>query len=1284
MTHSIYSKFSYLLSFLTVIIFSLISSYSLKAQDGWDNIKKNDNIAAKKVFIETLKKDSTEINALYGMIYLAELEQDDLSFEKYSNTLINNYKRPEHYLLFNNLYDGDFNKLTLASDSAQIATTDLAVKKADDLFTNRKFDDSKKAYTNIIGDYNWSVIGPFKNISGYGYVKEYEVEKDKFNADKAYENGYDLSFKWLNRSIRNYNGIVNFSDNLNNDYADAVYFANTYITVPETVKAQLRIARNTPVKIWIDDDLVFQNKDNTNFMWDNEIVTLTLTKGMHRLLVKCATLPKNSDGNNFLAYYDGGGYHSSNNYNYSDYDISSLLGSYSNYDVQFAIRITGMDGSMLKNIQSSFTGNYSASTFDSKLHSNDLVGFFKKAIDKNSGNQMMNYFLLMKAYMQAQQTIDGEEYFVKLYRKNPDILFYKYLAAKMYAVNGKSEKAYLILNDIDEDKTPLFALMYENINKLDKDADEKEYSKRLNILDSLFPSNMSVIKDMISYFQKKGMSDEKKVYVKAKINKYPSYNEELTKYLEDDNYKPYDDKPETDKERKAKAKIAINDLKTKFDEWDYSTAIAHYKNINKPDKALNLYDELISIQPYVITHRTDKADYLYIQEKYDDAISILNSALSMSPYSTKIMESLGDIYSDKKDKEKALDYYKRVLVTKSSDYDRKAIEEKIEKLQEKDNFKDYFVTKSYDDILKDDGWKNAYSDEKSVVLMYTKDVILDKQKTTHIFQKLMVKILTDDGAKVWTESDFSFMGELNFVKVIKKNGAEINPDKQNGYVVFKDLEPGDIIQMEGKYSGSIDNEMKKAFFMLNYLSFNVPVYYAKVEVIVPEDMPYNYDYHKVPDNVVKKKENGYQYYTWEFNKIDKAEDEDAVYDKIDPYAYIWGTSIPGWGEFVEWYKEKTYRKLDPTYEVKEVLDTIIKPGMTQMQKVEAVYNYITLKINYSYVSFLQSNYIPKRAGLTCSAGIGDCKDVATLMITMLRYLGIESYYTLVKTNKYFHKFIMPSMLFDHVIVAYVIDGKMYWADPTSSYYPYYCLNENDANSHALLIKDGNTSIMHLYDFYTDTLSNTQEINITADVKEDKSVSIDADVITKGIEAGYLRLTINPKTLEEQRKFIPEYFGEQVFENLKIESFDFGNLKDVSNPLKSTFKLSQNHCDKVTSMLIFRIPLMKTVLSNTLFKKEKRYSAIDLARVVGITPVVQKVHIKIPAGYKLIECPMDVNVESRFGKYSLTFKPVADGIEVTKKQYFSNRVIEIEDFDAFKQFYLKIQDADETKLSIKKG
>ena len=1261
----------------------LVFAQNLSAQSGWDYIKKNDYISAKKTFLENLKKDSTDINSLNGAIYIAEFEQDDLSFEKYINNLISTHGESEHYLLFSNVFSNDINKLKLKNDSTKKAETAIAFEKAKDLFTNRKFDESKKAYADLIGNYNWSVIGPFKNISGYGFVKEYEVEKDKFDTAKAYDNGFEQKDNWVKRNLRNNNGIVEFTDNLSDDYSSSTYFACTFINVPETVKAQFRVARNTPIKIWLDDQLVFQNKDNTDFNLDNEMAELNLTKGVHKILVKCASLPEGTDNSNFLSYFDGGSSHSS--YNFSNFlDFGSILGNYSSNNDKFVLRITDTKGNLLKNIQSSFNGEYTKANVDTKVYDNTLIEVYKKLIDKNP-DQLINYYFLCKAYLQSEKSIDGEEYFVKLQRKNPDMVYFKYLAAKIYAKNKKTEKAYLILNDLDNTKTPLYALMYENLNKLDKDADEKEYIKRLNGFDTLFPSNISVIEDKISYFQKKGMNDEKKEYVKAKIAKYPTYKEKLQDYLKDDNYKPNDYKPETDKERKKEAKEAIKNLKSKFDKWDYETAITHYKNTDKKEKVLELYNELISIEPYIISYREDKAKYLYTLERYDEAIEVLNTALKMSPYSTSIRETLGDIYSDKKEKEKAIEYYQRVLSMNYSDYGRKSIQEKIDKLQEKDNIKDYFTTKSFDDILKEDGWKNKYKDEKSVVLMYTKDVCLDKIKTVHIYQKMMIKILTDDGARIWTQSDFSYMGELNFVKVIKKNGAEINPDKNNGYVVFKDLEPGDIIQLEGNYSGSIGNEFNDGFFMLNYLTIDAPVYYCKVEMILPETMVYNYDVHKVKDNVVKKNENGYQYYTWEYNDLPKVQEEDHVFDKIDPYAYIWGTSMTKWSEFVDWYQQKTYRKLDPTYEILEVLDTIIKPGMTQLEKVEAVYNFVTLKINYSYVSFLQSNYIPKRPGLTCSGGIGDCKDVATLMLTMLHKLGIESYYALVKTNNYFHKNIMPSMLFDHVIVAYYIDGKLHYADPTSNYYPYYCLTESDADSYSLLIKDGVTNINKLFDFYTDTVSNTQQITIDADLKDDKSININADVVSKGIEAGYLREIINPMTQDEQKKFIPEYFGEQVFEDMKIESFDFGNLKDISNPLKSTFKISAvNYGDKVMNMLIFHIPFVKTILSSTSIKKEKRYSAIDLAKILGITPVVQTVKIKFPKDYKLVENPENVTIESKFGRYELKFTKTSDGLEVKKIQIFKSRVIDVEEFDAFKEYYQKIQNADETKLSIKKG
>ncbi|MFH0865957.1 MAG: tetratricopeptide repeat protein, partial [Bacteroidota bacterium] len=841
----------------TLLFAFFILPFSLKAQDGCDDIKKNDNVSAKKTFLEQLKTDSTNINALLGIIYISELEHDDILYEKYIRSLINNHLRPEHYLLFNNDYYDYKNKLVFDNDSSQTATTALNVEKANDLFTERKFSESKKAFSDIIGNYCWSVNGPFRSISGYGYVKEYEIEKEKFDSAKSYESGYGPEYKWTKRNLRNDDGIVVFSDNLSDEYGNDVYFANTFITVTETVKAQLRISRSTPIKIWVDDFLVFENDENTRFEWDNEITEITLTKGTHRILVKCATLPTETDDYNFLAYHDASGNYSSY-YDFGDYfsSYSSMFGSYSSGDEMFAIRITDSNGNLIKNILSDFNSSYVPVTYTVNTFTSKLTDVFKIAINKNP-DTLMNYYLLCKAYLLSPESVDGEEYFVKLFRKYPDIVFFKYLAAKIYAQNGKNEKAYLILNDIDESKTPMFALSYENLNKLDKDADEKEYAKMLFHLDTIFPSNWSVIEDVISYYQKKGMNDEKKKFLKEKIAAYPSYKVSLEEYLEDENYKPYEYKPETDRDRKKDAKKAMKYLKKKYNHWDYETLITYFKNKDKYDKVLSLYNEIISIEPYNYSYRTDKANFLYTREKYDEALTVLFSALEIAPYSESIMETIGDIYSDKKEKEKALEYYDKAFMLERSEYNRESLDEKVKKLAEKDNIKEYFTTKSFDEIMSDKDWEGKYPDEKSVVLMYTKDVCLDKQKTTHIYQKLMIKILNDDGARLWTESDFSYMGDLSYIKVAKKNGAEITPDISYGYVVFKNLEPGDIIKMEGTYQGFQENEFNDGMFLLTYISFDAPVYYSKIEVMMPDSIEYKYDCHKVTDNITKKTENGY-------------------------------------------------------------------------------------------------------------------------------------------------------------------------------------------------------------------------------------------------------------------------------------------------------------------------------------------------------------------------------------------------------------------------------------------
>lgn len=1273
-----------ILELLLLVIF--LTATNAQNNTGWDAIIQNDFTKAKKIFKEKLTTDSTEINSLYGMIFLSEITHNKHEYDKYINTLLQNHSNANIYLLFDHVYEySEENPITIVNDTLKKASVNIKFDMAGELFTDRKFDKSIETYRDIIGDYNWSIIGPFQNIAGSGHIVEYPIEKENFDIQKTYKNGENKDLKWVKRSIRNPNGILNFTSHLPQNDESSTYYANTYIELSKKQSVQFRIARNTPIKIWVNDNLIFDNQNNTTFNWDNEIITLDLEKGIHRVLVKCSSLPSMTESTSFLTYYD------------YDNDWSGILGSFSNWfssylsgynskNESFAIRITDKDGSIISNTKSYYDTTYNSNANISKSnYATYLTDYFKNLAIAKPDMPIYNYFLC-KASLKEGFSIRMEAYFVDLYRKHKESVFYQYLAAKIYSKNGKNEKAYLVLNNIDFDKTPVYALSREDFNKIDEESEKDKYYNELQKMDSLYPWNYTVIKNRITYYSDNGMDEKRKSYIKEKIETYPHFKEKLEPYLEDENYKPYDYKYTTDKERKKRVKEALASMKKYFYVSDYTDAIDYYENKDRHNKVIALYDELLAHIPYEVDYRIEKAEYYYKNDYYNEAIGILNGALTINPYHAEIYELIGDVYSDKKEKDTALVFYQKAHLYENSDYSRENIEKKIEKIVEKDNIKDYFNNIEFDTVLNDKDWQEKYTanDYESVVLLYAKDVFWGKDDKMHIYQKVMIKILTEEGAKQWTEANFKYLGRVKSVNVIKNNGSIITPDKQYNYVVFKDLEPGDVIQIEGIYSYYTGSELGNEVFLMNYFAFDAPIFKAKLEIITTKDQPINFVYHKLDSSLIKTHtKNNMKYHEWQYSNLKKYENEDAVFDYTEPYAYIMASSMKTWEPIQKWYQKKTYRKLEQTYEIQEIIDSLITDSMSDKEKVNTLYNFITQNINYSYVPFLQNNYIPKRPGLTCSSAIGDCKDVSTLMLTMLKHLGIESYYTLVKTNNYYHKTMLPGMLFDHVIVAYVINGKMQFMDLTTSYYPHHCLNEMDNNAWALLIKDGENKAFKLPKFFTNPETNLEEIEITAEI-DNRNIKISASATSSGIAGGYLKEYLNTVNKEEQKKFLLQYFGYGIFENYTIDTFAFENIKEIDKPLITNIEMTvSNYIDIVSSMNIFHVPYLKGVLSHPALHAEKRNTAIKLIDIQDITPVKQIVNLKFPNNYKLMEMPENSNIENEFFNYKTTYEKTSDGIKVIRELIFKQYVIEINDFNKFKNAYFDIVDLDKIKLSIKK-
>lgn len=1280
-----YDLFRSRLSWLLCLPFLFFTHFA-QANNGWDDIKNNDFVKARQHFQAVLAKNPNDKEALYGLIFIAEVTENDDSYEKYITVLINQNWDEYEYLLFGHVFD-DLKRPEdlLNKNLSNRAKASAYFEIADSLFYHRKKADAFKMMNNFVGDYNWSIIGPFKNIAGSGHIKDYSIEKDNYDVAKIYKNQTDTELKWVQRALRYPDGTVDFDLLPNTDYSSSsVFYANTFLNIPSDRTIQLRIARSSPMKIWLDGNLVFDNNNNIAKNWDSEIVALTIKKGEHRLLVKISEFPAGYDAGSFNLYYHENSFQrggSRYNYNASgDYDMYGSSES-------FSVRITDTNGKIQSDITSDFEGSSSPTTYETTLTEKTVINYFKNRLHQNPEN-WSNYYLLCKAYMKFDNSEDGEEQFAMYSKSHENSVYFNYLMAKMYAANGKGERGEKLVSILDKTKTPIYKILYKEFQKLDAEDDEEDYLAALYELLKVSPSNMTLTYSIIDFYGTKGKLEEKRQFIKDFIKDFPKYEEDLEPYLEDDSYQPSSYKPMSDKEKEKNYKKALKRLKDTYSAYDYNLAIRYLKNQTneKSNKILEYYGEIIKMEPYHLGYLKEKGEYLFEIKRYDEALATYEQVVQFSPYDSDAYETMGNIYHEKKNKEKALTYYKiaKKLNSEGSYGYGSSLDDKIEKIEKSEKFDALFNTPSFEAALKDDSWKTELAKEESVILLHTVEAQLNKENYLEIDQKVLIKILTNAGAKAWTEANFNMFGRVNYVRIIKPDGREITPERSGSYVVFKDLEANDLIQLEGSYGANLSGELGNELFFTLPLNHDATIYNSKVELMVPEGKFLQFRCNRVNCEYTKRSERGKDIYTWNNSKVEKFENEAAVLDNYDMYAWIMMSSLSDWTTVSDWYLDKTYRRLEPNYEVRAITDSIVTKEMTDKEKTIAIYNYITKEINYSFVSFLNSNFIPKRPGATCSAKIGDCKDVASLMISMLRHVGIESYYVLVKTRNFTALEPVPSMWFDHVIVGYVLDGKMQYMDLTTDFYPYYAVHEGDSDAWALLIKDGSEMAFRLPNDHLDPNKSLFDVQVNATFNLDRSVGLDVKTTSTGVVGGSLRERLHGMTEEERRRFINQNLGESVFEDLKIVTYDFGELEGITESLESKFTFKSNkYLDKISRFYVFEIPYMKATDRFSELLTEKRHNNLDLYQIMDIYPTVQVVNIEMPNGYRVSEVPESVKMNNAFFDYEVRYEQTVNGMKVYRKLYFKDRLVKIEDYAEFKKLYLEMVEADGLKLAMEK-
>ena len=163
--------------------------------------------------------------------------------------------------------------------------------------------------------------------------------------------------------------------------------------------------------------------------------------------------------------------------------------------------------------------------------------------------------------------------------------------------------------------------------------------------------------------------------------------------------------------------------------------------------------------------------------------------------------------------------------------------------------------------------------------------------------------------------------------------------------------------------------------------------------------------------------------------------------------------------------------------VQALVDQLVAGKAPVAEKEQAITDYLDREIRYTGIEFDEAAIIPHDPAETLAHKYGDCKDKATLLVTMLRAAGIPAYVALLNAGSRTDvPADLPGMgLFDHAIV-YVPGAPALWIDATDPYARLGQLPAPDQGRLALITRPETTALVK-------TPQSTSKDNVLLELRE---------------------------------------------------------------------------------------------------------------------------------------------------------------------------------------------------------
>lgn len=529
------------------------------------------------------------------------------------------------------------------------------------------------------------------------------------------------------------------------------------------------------------------------------------------------------------------------------------------------------------------------------------------------------------------------------------------------------------------------------------------------------------------------------------------------------------------------------------------------------------------------------------------------------------------------------------------------------------------------------------------------------------------------------------------------SNGEFASDDRTKILKIPAPDPGNIVGYE------IERE-RRPYILQDEWSFQDedPVREARYTLQLPAGWEYKAVFLNYPE--VKETSQGPNQWQWVVNNVEAIRPE----DDMPPWRAVAGQMIvsffsPGggqtsgfgsWNDMALWEAGLVRGRRESSPEIKQKVAELTASETTELGKMRALGKFVQDDIRYVAIELGIGGWQPHPASDVFSHHFGDCKDKATLMSTMLKEIGIDSYYVIVNVNRgavnektpavnWFNHAILaiklPDSVSDPSLTAVFKDqkvGRLLIFDPTDDLTPFGYLRGPLQANYALLVTEAGGELIELPELpaamngirRVGKLTLTSAGTLSGEVTEIRMGD-------RGLEQRYAMRAAS--TNKDKIKPIESLLAGSLT-NYQITKASVSNIQVTDQPFEYSYSLVAQDYAKVAGNLLLVRPRVVGVKSSPLLEtKEPRKFPVEFAGPSLDSDIFE---ITLPAGYHVDDLPPPVKVDYGFASYQSESEVKGNVLRYTRKFEVKDPSVPLAKVEELKKLY-RIIAGDERSTAV---